>query len=398
MTDKAILAINGGDKAIRGPLPRYNSIDRLERHNLDNAMFAALSGYIGGVDRGGYWCEKLEEQFRERFNVKHAIAINSATSGLLAACVAAEVGPGTVVATSPYTMSGTIAPAQFLGARVGFCDIERQYFQIDTGEDFEGVDILIVPNIFGHPAELDRLRFHCDRFGVVMIEDNAQSPFAMEYGKYAGTVGHMGVFSFNVHKHIQCGEGGVFVTDDDEYAAKVRGVRNHGELSGGGPGLNLRMTELAAAVASAQMERAEELIAGRVALAERLTEIVQPYNFMMMPPKVRPGCKHVYYTWATKVYGGARDWVCSALRAEGMPINSGYSKLYDLPAFKVDPAGLPVCERVDSQMAMVEVCSIDPDDSQMKQIAEAFEKVLGEAVKKEGKGEFDERSPLSVRA
>ena len=379
---RAELAINGGEPAIRGPLRTYNSIGELEIEYANDAMKRGpLSGYLGGNPNGGYWCERLEAIMADKFNVNHAIAVNSATSGILAALYAAGCGKGSLVATSPYTMSGTIAPAAVLNARIGFYDIEPKTFNLDLS-CLEGdyPEFLIVPNIFGHPAELSKIRKYCDGYDIIMIEDNAQSPFAMEYGKYAGTIGHIGVFSLNVHKHIQCGEGGIVVTNDDTFADKVRGFRNHGELSGGFAGLNLRMTEVTAAIACAQIERSYELIASRIAYAERLNEIVQPYEEFIIPPFVREGCKHVYYTLAAKIPRG-RDWFCSALRAEGMPISSGYSKIFELPAFLRDSGDFPITNLVDSQLVMVEICAHDPSEDQFKQIQEAFDKVCEDAVK-----------------
>lgn len=378
MGKHAQLAIHGGEPSIRSPLPRYNSLGPRELDFVCNAMQRGpLSGYLGGIDKGGYWCEELSEQFKKRFGVRHAIVVNSATSGILAACVAAGIGRDTIVGCSPYTMSASLAPAVFLGSDFRFFDIEPDTCNMafDPSEMHPGLDALIVPNIFGHPAQLANFRAMCDARKIVMIEDNAQSPFAKEYGRYAGTIGHIGVFSLNVHKHIQCGEGGVVVTDDDAYADKIRRFCNHSELSGGSSGLNLRMTELQAAVACGQMDRADTLVQWRVDYAEQLIEYLSPYVSMVIQPVVRQGCRHVYYTLVIQTH--YRDWFTSALRGEGFPIQNGYSILPTLPAFHTSDwdRGLPVTRAVDNSLSLIEICAHDPSKHQMLQIKDAIDKV-----------------------
>src|SRR5262245_14209881 len=111
------LAINGGKPAVQGTLAPFHTIGKREAEAAYNAVLRyPLSGYLGGHRDGGYHVEALEWTWQETFNVQHAIACNSATSGLLMACAAAGVGPGSTVSTSPFTMSGTIAPAVMLGA------------------------------------------------------------------------------------------------------------------------------------------------------------------------------------------------------------------------------------------------------------------------------------------
>src|SRR3990172_343151 len=107
-----------------GRLPLFSTIGFAERHNLYKAMHKPLSGYLGGKVSAGYWCERLAEEWQAAFNVKYAIPCNSATSGLLAACMAAGIGPGDIVWTTATSMSATAACAKVLGARIVFIDIE----------------------------------------------------------------------------------------------------------------------------------------------------------------------------------------------------------------------------------------------------------------------------------
>ncbi len=379
------LAIDGGKPAVSSPLHKFNTIGAEEVRAAAAAMYAGpLSGYLGGELHGGLRVEALEDEFAGELGARHAVAVNSATSGLLMACAAAGVGRESTVVTTPYTMSATAAAPAFLGANLIFGDIEDQTFSLQTIPEMfpKNMKALIVTNLFGHPAPLEAMKGVCEvDFKCALIEDNAQSPFAMEGKRYAGTVGDIGVFSFNVHKHLQSGEGGIAVTDNDELADRMRLFRNHGELAGlpSGLGLNLRMTEVTAAIALAQLAKREQIISSRIELAEDLTDMVKDIPGLR-PPVVREGCRHVYYVHAM-LLDHDRDWFVKAMQAEGVPLKAGYVKpLYKLPAFKQDTY-CPITEAVEKRIVLFEVCGHDPSAVQRKQMREAFSKV-GEAYAK----------------
>lgn len=390
------LAIDGGEPEVKHQLRPFNTIGESEAAAaLDVLRGAPLSGFLGGEKRGGYWVRKLEDEWAAAFGVRHAVACNSATSGLLAAVRAAGHECGERFMVSPFTMSATAAAPTLLGMQPLFGDIESGAFGLDTFP--MQARMILITNMFGHPANLAEFRRGCDgNASMVLIEDNAQSPFATEHGRYAGTIGHIGVFSLNVHKHFHAGEGGICVTDDEGLADEMRAFVNHGELSGHRVGLNLRMTEITAAIALAQLRKAEMIIADRVALAESLTSAVKGLPGLT-PPVVREGCTHVYYCWALKVTGGkdhvevdsngggwdpriihpARDWFVKAMQAEGVPLRAGYvDPLYRLPAFRNYARPCPVAERMhDRELVLWENCAWAPDEAQIQQIGNAFQKV-----------------------
>ena len=275
----------------------------------------------------------LEEAWAQKIGAKHAVACNSATSGLLAAGAAVGIRPPMPVIVPCFTMSATAAAPAFLGAQIVFADVEGDYYCM-RGAGKVKAGAIIAVNLFGQAAAVEFLRsiYHCP-----IIEDNAQAPFAKVGDKYAGTIGEIGIFSLNVHKHMQCGEGGIIVTDIDALAHKLRLFVNHGEMSGF-VGLNLRMTEVTASIALAQLERHEEIIGDRVRQAEGLTKISEEFEWLQ-PPKVRPGCTHVYYHWPFTInqakLGIDRDTFVRAMIAEGWPLSEGYVEpLYNLPAFQ----------------------------------------------------------------
>jgi perosamine synthetase len=332
------LAIDGGKPAITEPVQSTTFIGHDEARAAYNAVAKyPLSGFLGGQPRGGYFVSKLEDLWAERFRTKHAIACNSATSGLLAACAAVGIDRIHKTVVPCFTMSATAAAPALLGADLQFADCDNDYFCLHAGSWPDTTAGVIVTNLFGHPAELARIRQACNRQGIWMIEDNAQAIGAMEGDRYAGTVGEIGVYSLNVHKSIQAGEGGVCVTDDDGLADCLRRFINHGELAAGSReiGLNLRMTEVTAAIAIEQLRKLDEITLAYTDQAEALTVMARGMPWLD-PPKVRDGCKHVYYCWAVKVDTKRmdRDRVVAALNAEGFPAHAGYVEpLYHLPAF-----------------------------------------------------------------
>jgi dTDP-4-amino-4,6-dideoxygalactose transaminase len=186
-------------------------------------------------------------------------------------------------------------------------------------------------------------------------------------GRLAGTVGHIGVFSLNVHKHIQCGEGGVIVTDDRELAHRLEYAINHGELAkttlhaietmGG----NFRMTEPIAAIACAQLKKGFGLVQSRIDLAEQISDIFREVSFVDIPEK-RFGEIHSYYLWAGKINEEypvyTREHFVSELASRGVPFRVGYSPL--LHELFEDDASLPVAEEIEhKRLITFEICAYD---------------------------------------
>ncbi len=351
----AQLAINGGTPVIKQPLSAYNSISEEEGAAVNQVIASGcLSQFVGawGEDfNGGPFIKEFEEVWAKQFKVPHAITVNSATSGLFAAMGAIGISPGDEVIVPPYTMSATVMAPLIYGGIPVFADIEEQTFCLDVEQVKTKISprtkAIIAVNLFGHPAKLSELKAIADKHGIYLIEDNAQSPLAEEFGKYAGTIGHIGIFSLNFHKHIHTGEGGVIVTEDDNLALRLRMIRNHGENAVEPAnvsdltnlvGFNYRMTELSAAVGTAQLSKVDYHVNKREVLAKQLSEAIAELPGLT-PPAVRDNCRHVFYVLAMrydeKQMGVPRNIFSKALVAEGFPNYTGYVKpLYLLPLFQ----------------------------------------------------------------
>lgn len=364
-----------------GVLPPFETRNFLEKRYVLSTLARPFSSYLGGVHVGGYWVERLSDEWKSTFGCQYAVPCNSATSGLLAACLSVGIGPNALVWVPAYTMSATAACAKVLGAEVRYIDCEPTYFSMNMN-NFPGGKkprAIIVTNLFGHPAYLKEIRAWCDTHKVWMIEDNAQAPFAKVGHSYSGTIGHIGVFSLNIHKHIQTGEGGVVVTNDGNIALHIKDAINHGELRPGGIGLNLRMTEPTAALAVAQLSKGPQIIEGRRELALELTDMVRDFP-QIKPPQELSGCKHVYYIWAAKIWTWQREDFVRRVFELGIPLREGYSpplhRVFNQPMVLA-----PVAENLeDKELMTFDVCSYSPTGRQRRVMRKIFQ-VVGDSLK-----------------
>jgi perosamine synthetase len=333
------LAIHGGKKIRSKPFPAYRYIGMEEKEAvnrvLDSGILSRFLACWHDDFYGGPEVQSLEKEWAQHFKVKHAIAVNSCTSGLYCAVGATGIEPGEEVIVSPYTMSASAVAPVIYNAVPVFADVEPDYFCLDPAEVEKRITprtrAIIVVDIFGLPYDADAINAIARKHGLFVIEDTAQAPGARYKGKYAGTMGDMGVYSLNYHKHIHCGEGGVVVTDSDELADRVRLIRNHAEAVVDDKGVtdlrnmigfNYRMTEIEAAIIRCQIKKLDGLVRMRQEncgyLSEKLAEIPA-----LEPARVRRDCTHAYYVHPVKfredVAGVPRDLFMQAVGAELSP-------------------------------------------------------------------------------
>jgi dTDP-4-amino-4,6-dideoxygalactose transaminase len=349
------LALLGGAPVFSEPFPRPRTTGGREVDAARAVVEAGvLSDFVGGPGpsfMGGLEVRGLEAEWAAAFGTRHAVSVSSATSGLHAALVAAGVGPGDEVIVPPQTMSATATAVVMAGAEPVFVDQLPRTGCLDPAAVAAAIGprtaAIVAVNLFGGPAPLTELRALADEAGLFLLEDNAQGAGGLHAGRPLGTIGHAGVFSLNFHKTIQCGEGGVVVTDDDRVARRLALVRNHGENaieSGGHPedddivGYNYRLTEIQAAIARVQLGRLPELLEPRLATAAALDAALAGLPGLA-PAAVGPGDLHVYYVYPlwfdARAAGVSRDLFVAALRAEGCPVVGGYVRpLYHLPLFR----------------------------------------------------------------
>jgi len=353
--NKERLAMLGGDPVISAPLAGFKSIGEDEVAVVSDVIRGGvLSAYIGAPGpgfMGGARVREFERQAAEYFGVKHAVAVNSWTSGLIAAVGAIGLEPGDEIITTPWTMAATATAILHWNGIPVFADIDPDTFNICP----KSVAKLITPrtraimavDIFGQSADMPALRALAEQHELKLLCDTAQAPGALVGTAFTGTFADIGGFSLNYHKHIHCGEGGVLISNDDHLAERLCLIRNHAEavIRSDDPvqlsnmlGYNFRMGEIEAAIASVQLNKLALRVESRQRIASQLNAGLSALKGIKIP-KVSQGATHVYYVYGLTLdvhaLGVPRERIVEALRAEGVPsLMEGYQNLHLLPLFR----------------------------------------------------------------
>ncbi len=266
---------------------------------------------------------RFEKLFAEFVQVEHAIATTSCTTALHLALLAAGIGRGDEVLLPSFTFVATANAVEYTGARPIFVDIDLDTLTIDTNHlrhyleenSRRGISwprCIIPVSLFGLCANMDEINRLAEEFDLIIIEDAACALGAQRQGCHAGTEALAGCFSLHPRKAITTGEGGMIVTNDAEFAATARMLRDHGasktdlerHLSNGGSllpnydllGFNYRMTDLQGAVGVAQMGKLGSILAGRVSAAKRYSELLAETDYLK-PQSVPSSYRHAYQSY-----------------------------------------------------------------------------------------------------
>jgi perosamine synthetase len=351
------LAIKGGQRLREKPLPARRTMGEAEKQAvidvMDSGELSSFFGSPGPQWLGGAKVQQFERKWAENYGYKHAISVNSWTTGLMTAVGAMGIGPGDEVIVSPYTMSASATAILFYGGIPVFADIDPDTFNI-TAATIEPLitprtKAIMVVHIFGQTAEMEAIIALARKHNLKVMEDGAQSPGVKYKGKPICGFGDIGGFSLNYHKHIHTGEGGMLVTNDDQVALRCQLIRNHGEnLVEVQPiedltnmlGSNYRLTELQAAIGIAQLDRLDGYLAHRQRLASYFGKQLAAIPGLT-PAKVAEGAEHAYYLYPVKydasVTGISRKAFVQAVNAELPPVKvweqTGFIEGYIKPLY-----------------------------------------------------------------
>ena len=413
------LAIFGGPKSITEPLEAYNSIgiEELEaaKEVIESGVLSSFLGTWSPDFYGGPKVKQFEEECKAFFGVKHAVTVNSWTSGLTAAVGAIGIEPGDEVIVTPWTMGASATAILHWNAIPVFADIEPKTFNLDP----ESVEKNITPNtkaimavdIFGHSCDVDSLMEIAKRNKIKLITDTAQAPGSFYKGSLTGTTSHVGGYSLNYHKHIHTGEGGILVTNDDHIAERLRLIRNHAEAVVEGMGVseinnmigsNYRLGEIECAIGIEQLKKLPGQVKDRQNAAEKLNKSLSELEGLRIP-SVMEGCTHAYYMYPMvidiKKLQVSRSKIIDALIAEGLTgLTAGYVNVHMLPMYQQKIAygsnGFPwssdICRRDvsyekgicpvaeelhDSTYMGLSTCMHKMNDRDVNNISKAFRKV-----------------------
>jgi dTDP-4-amino-4,6-dideoxygalactose transaminase len=281
---------------------------------------AEIQSVLGPLRSGwlvqGPKVREFEQKWSAFTGAKHSIAVTSCTTGLHLSLAALGFGPGDEAIVPALTWIATANVVEHLGGTVVFCDIDRETFNLDVAQ----LESKITPrtkavlpvHLFGLAAEMEAINAIARRHGLWVVEDAACGFGCRIQGRHVGTFGETGCFSFHPRKAITTGEGGMITTDDDVLAEKLRRLRDHGAAMSDlqrhlGPrpylladhpdaGYNQRMTDIQAALGSAQMERATQIIRERQRLAGRYDQAFAGLTWLETPVR-RENFEHGYQSY-----------------------------------------------------------------------------------------------------
>lgn len=300
----------------------------------------------------------FETEFAELVSGRRCIAVNSGTSALHLAFLAAGIGARDEVIVPSFSFAATANAVSLTGATPVFVDIELDHFALDPA----AVEAAITPrtraimpvHLYGHPADMTALTRIAEKHDLLIFEDAAQAHAASIDGKPVGAWGVAGTFSFYPTKNMMSGEGGMITTGSAEVERLARMLRNQGmerRYENEVVGFNTRMTDIHAAIGRVQLTKLSNWTARRQSNAAFLTEHLEG----VIPPPTAAGAVHVYHQYTIRVVDHDRDTFAGELEKRGIGSGVYYpTPIHRLPSFKLD-LDLPVTEQATKQVLSLPV-------------------------------------------
>lgn len=343
----------------------------------------------------GAFTERLEKEFTKKTHTNYAIAHNSGTSALHTALMACGIKTGDEVITTALTVAMDAFAIKYVGAIPIYADVNPATFNINPDSIEKNITsktkAIIVVHLYGNPCLMDSIMEIAEQYCLPVIEDCAQT-YSTYKGKMCGSIGDIGIFSFENSKHISTGEGGMSITNNKEIATKIRkyaglGFKNLTANSGRikadesvfqNPhllrhdviGYNYRLPELCSAVALAQLERLDEIVKKRQEIARMYMKAIQDCHYMT-PQFVVPDHVNSYWTFAVR-YTGKVKWEYfreAYIKNCGDGFYGAWALSYKEPALKDNTVFCPVAEYIQPQLMQFKTNYQDLDFALQKALA-----------------------------
>lgn len=306
----------------------------------------------------GHFITDFETAFAELVGTRHAVATNNGTTALHLALAALGIGPGDEVVVPTLTYIATANAVRYCGATPVLAEVEPDTMNLDPADlerrITERTKAVVPVHLYGHPADMVAINEVAARHGLTVVEDAAEAHGSTVGGRVVGSLGHLGVFSFFGNKILTTGEGGAVTTDDDDLAARLRLLRGQGmdpqrrywfpEV-----GFNYRMTNVAAAIGLAQIERFDAMLARRREIAALYTAELSTVPGIGLPVQ-RPDTERVDWLYTVTVDGlgtDQRNALIDLLREDGVETRPVFYPLHLMPPYASEPTpSFPVAERL----------------------------------------------------
>jgi perosamine synthetase len=350
--------------------------------------YATDAAAHGWGERWHEYIDRFEQAFRDHLRVRYAIATSSCTGALHMGLSALGLGPGEEVIVADINWVATVAPVVYLGATPVFVDILPDTWCIDPEKIKAAITTrtkaIIATHLYGNLCEMDAILEIGRTRGIPIIEDAAEALGSVYHGKRAGSLGMFGVFSFHGSKTITTGEGGMFVTNDGALYEKVVTLSNHGRSKGQSRqfwpdviGYKYKLSNVQAAIGCAQMERFDELVAGKRRIFKYYESKLARLPLSMNPEK--PGTVNGYWMPTIVVNKGVpfdRNSLLAKFNKNSIDARSFFWPLSMLPMFKRQPGNAVAYGLFERALNLPSYHDVDNDA--LTRICELVSGALGE--------------------
>lgn len=340
----------------------------IEQDDIDAVIQVLQSDYL----TTGPKVAEFEDVVASYTGAKYAVAVANGTAALHIACMAAGVGIGDEVITTPITFAASANCALYCGAKVVFADIKEDTYNIDPAKIEEKITertkAIIPVHFTGQSCEMDEIMRIAKKHNLIVIEDAAHALGASYKGQKIGSISDMTILSFHPVKHITTAEGGMVLTDDEELYKKLSLYRTHGitrntdwmektkDLETGlegnwyyqqiALGYNYRISDMQCALGITQMKKLDRFVARRREIAARYDEAFAGMEGIVAP-KQQKECDNSYHLYVIQVLNKPRKQLFDGLRAAGIGVNVHYVPVYKHPYYQHNGYGTVCCPNAE---------------------------------------------------
>lgn len=320
----------------------------IEKDDIQSVVDVLKSDYL----TTGPKIAEFEKMVADYVGAKYAVAISNGTSALHAACFAAGIQPGDEVITTPLTFAASSNCVLYCGGTPVFADVDPKTYNIDP-EDIcrkitDKTKAIIAVHLAGQPCDMDEIHKIAKEHDLLVIEDGAHALGSVYKGKKVGTLSDMTTFSFHPVKPITTGEGGMIVTDNEEFYKKMVLFRGHGitrdenlMTRNDGPwfyqqldlGYNYRITDIQCALGCSQMKKLDRFLARRKEIVARYNEAFADCENIVTPYQL-PETESGWHLYIVQVKNCDRREIFEALREHGIAVNVHYIPVYLHPYYQ----------------------------------------------------------------
>lgn len=390
------LAINGGNPVRQNKI--YYGRQWIEEDDVEAVKEVLLSDYL----TCGPKVREMEKTLENYTGAKHAVAVSNGTAALHCACLAAGIGPGDEVITTPITFAASANCALYCGAKPIFADINPETYNIDPDSIINHITdktkAIVAVDFTGQAVEIERIREICDKYNLIFIEDAAHSIATKYNGQQVGSLADITTFSFHPVKTITGGEGGACLTNREDLYVKLVLAHTHGithdeSIMEGAPhegpwyyeqislGYNYRITDFQAALITSQMKKIDKFVSRRKEIVNRYNEAFEKIPEIIVQKEIQQSdtCRHLYIIRLNfdKLSCTRREFF-DAMSAENVQCQIHYVPVYWFPYYQHLGYEKGICPQAEKVYSGIMSIPLYPkmSDEDVEDVINAVKKVV----------------------